>query len=57
MLVAMTDANREADRLPKGADHQGIDHWAQHGVEEFSEREAAEAAEQGLAPGESPDPA
>jgi hypothetical protein len=53
----MTDANREADRLPKGADHQGIDHWAQHGVEEFAEREAAEAAEQGLAPGETPDPA
>ena len=57
MLVPMTDANREADRLPKGADHQGIDHWAQHGVEEFAEREAAEAAEQELTSRESPEPA
>ena len=48
----MTDANREYDRRPKGADHQGIDHWAQHGVEEFAERAAAEAAEQELTSGE-----
>jgi hypothetical protein len=26
---------------------QGIDHWAQHGVEELIEREAAERAELG----------
>jgi hypothetical protein len=56
MLVDMTDANREADRLPKGADHQGIEHWAQRGVEEFAEREAAEAAEQELTAGGSPEP-
>ena len=26
---------------------QGIDHWAQHGVEELAERDAAERAELG----------
>ena len=51
MLAVMTDANREADRLPRGVEHQGIDHWARHGVEELAEREAAELAELGV-PGE-----
>jgi hypothetical protein len=27
--------------------HQGIDHWARHGVEELTERDAAERAELG----------
>jgi hypothetical protein len=43
----MTEASQESDRLPRGNDHQSIDHWAQHGVEELTEREAAERAELG----------
>lgn len=42
MLVAMTAAE-DAHEWAK----QGIDHWAQHGVEELVEREAAERAELG----------
>jgi len=47
MLVVMIDPNRESDRLPIGAEHQTIDQWAQHGVEELTEREAEEQAELG----------
>ncbi len=43
----MTEASQESDRLPRGNDHQSIDHWAQHGVEELTEREATERAELG----------
>lgn len=35
-----------ADDAPERS-HQGIDHWAQHGVEEYEEREAVERAEMG----------
>jgi hypothetical protein len=47
MLGVMTDANREADRLPKGDEFQSVEHWAQHGVDEMAEREAEEQAELG----------
>jgi hypothetical protein len=47
MLAVMTDANREADRLPRGDEFQSIDHWAKHGVEEMAERLAQERAELG----------
>jgi len=36
--------------------HQGIDHWAQPGVEEYEEREAAERAEKGESDDDEPDP-
>ena len=52
----MTEASQEADRLPRGNDHQSIDHWAQHGVEELTEREAAEQAELGQLVDEPPIP-
>jgi len=42
MLDGMTAADDSHDRS-----HQGIANWAQHGVEEFEEREAAERAEKG----------
>jgi len=38
----MTAADDAHDRS-----HQGIANWAQHGVEEFEERQAAERAEMG----------
>ena len=47
MLVVMSDPNRESDRLPTGSENQTIDQWAQHGVEELTEREAEERAELG----------
>ena len=47
MLVVMSDPNREADRLPRGAANQSIDQWAQHGVEELTARAAEERAELG----------
>ena len=40
MLDAMTAADGAQDRA-----QQGIDHWARHGVEELTEREAEEQAE------------
>jgi len=49
MLADMTEADREADRLPRGDENQSIDHWAKHGVEELTEREAQEQAELGVA--------
>lgn len=42
MLGGMTAADDTHERS-----HQGIAHWAQHGVEEYEEREAAERAEKG----------
>jgi hypothetical protein len=48
MLVGMSDPNREADRLPIGIENQSIDQWAQHGVEELTERAAEEQAELGV---------
>jgi hypothetical protein len=48
MLVVMTDPNRESDRLPTGSANQSIAEWAQHGVEELTEREAEEQAELGV---------
>ena len=48
MLVVMTDPNRESDRLPKATENQTIDQWAQHGVEELTERAAEEQAELGV---------
>ena len=48
MLAGMTEADREADRLPRGDENQSIDHWAQHGVDELTEREAQERAELGV---------
>ncbi|MEP6559510.1 MAG: hypothetical protein ABJD68_00340 [Nakamurella sp.] len=53
----MTDANREADRLPRGDENQSIDHWARHGVEELTERQAEEEAELGVRGNGSPDTA
>ena len=47
MLVVMTDPNRESDRLPTGSANQSIAEWAQHGVEELTEREAEDRAERG----------
>ena len=47
MLVVMSDPNREYDRLPIAQENQTIDQWAQHGVEELTEREAEEQAELG----------
>lgn len=47
MLVVMNDPDRESDRLPTGVPHQSIDQWAQHGVEELTERAAQEQAELG----------
>jgi len=38
----MTAADEAQDRS-----HQGIAHWAEHGVQEYEEREAAERAEKG----------
>lgn len=38
----MTAADDASERS-----HQGIDQWAQHGVEEYEEREAVERAELG----------
>ena len=55
MLVIMTEAEREADRLPRGDENQSIDHWAQHGVDELTEREAQEQAELGVPTGQ-PEP-
>ncbi len=43
----MTDPSREGQRLPSGDAPQGIDRWAQHGVEEMTERDAQERAEMG----------
>ena len=54
MLADMTEADREADRLPRGDENQSIDQWAQHGVEELTEREAQEQAELGV-PGAEPE--
>lgn len=54
MLDGMTEASREADRLPRGDANQSIDHWAQHGVEELTEREAVEQAELGVDEEDSP---
>lgn len=34
--------------------HQGIAQWAQHGVQEYEEREATERAEKGEAQDDSP---
>ncbi len=48
MLVGMSDPNRESDRLPIAPENQTIDQWAQHGVEELTEREAEERAEMGV---------
>jgi len=48
MLGHMTEADREADRLPRGDENQSIAQWAQHGVDELTEREAQEQAELGL---------
>ena len=48
MLDVMSDPNRESDRLPMAAENQTIDQWAQHGVEELTEREAEEQAELGV---------
>jgi hypothetical protein len=48
MLDVMSDPNRESDRLPIGTENQTIDQWAQHGVEELTEREAEERAELGV---------
>lgn len=48
MLVVMSDPNRESDRLPIAPENQTIDQWAQHGVEELTERKAEEQAELGL---------
>ncbi len=47
--VAMTTADDDADRS-----HQGIAHWAEHGVQEYEEREAAERAEKGELEDDSP---
>ncbi|ACV77770.1 hypothetical protein [Nakamurella multipartita] len=47
----MTGADHDHDRS-----HQGIDHWAQHGVEEYEQREAAERAERGQPDGDEPLP-
>jgi hypothetical protein len=47
MLVVMNDADHESDRLPTDVPHQSIDQWAQHGVEELTERAAQEQAELG----------
>ncbi|HEY5877532.1 MAG TPA: hypothetical protein VIU11_01390 [Nakamurella sp.] len=38
----MTAADDAHDRS-----HQGIAHWAEHGVQEYEERQAAERAEKG----------
>lgn len=43
----MIDPRREGDRLPRADAAQGIEQWAEHGVEEMTEREAAERAELG----------
>ena len=60
MLADMTEADREADRLPRGDENQSIDQWAQHGVDELTEREAQEQAELGVPesklPGVRPEP-
>lgn len=48
---AMTAAEEQHERS-----HQGIAHWAQHGVEEYDEREAAERAELGRSEPDEPDP-
>ena len=42
MLGHMTAAHEAQDRA-----QQGIEHWAQHGVEELTEREAEDRAERG----------
>ena len=41
------DPRREGDRLPRADAAQGIDHWAEHGVDEMAARDAAERAELG----------
>jgi hypothetical protein len=43
----MMDPLREAERLPGSDAPQGIDRWAQHGVEELAERDAEDRAEMG----------
>lgn len=43
----MTDPIREGQRLPRNDAPQGIDRWAQHGVDELVERDAEERAEMG----------
>ena len=49
----MTDLHRELERQPTGDEYQSIEHWAQHGVEEMTERAAEERAELGEPTGRS----
>jgi hypothetical protein len=41
------DPRREGDRLPRADAAQGIDQWAEHGVDEMAARDAVERAELG----------
>lgn len=40
---------------PRERSHQGIANWAEHGVQEYEEREAAERAEMGESEEDAPE--